>query len=71
MCRALNDAGVLTQIVNEKEIGDMCEFIDMAIVGADAIFPDGSFVNGCPTLLLGKEMSKLQTLLCPLRKLED
>jgi len=58
MCRALNEADVQTQLVDEKEVGDIDEFIDMAIVGADTIFPDGSFLNGYPTLLLAKEMSK-------------
>gem|GEM_PF-693314 len=45
---------VETRVVDVSQVEKWMEEVDLAVVGADSIFPDGSALNGTPTLTLAK-----------------
>ena len=49
MTEELRGEGLYVEIVRDGEIGAFIDEADFALVGADAVKPDGSIVNGKPT----------------------
>jgi len=50
----LKKMGLDSQVVSDDQAGKALAGADLALVGADAILPDGSLVNGYPTLKLAQ-----------------
>jgi len=53
-CRKLHEADVECDLVNESSIVGSLK-VHIGFVGADSIYPDGSVLNGSPTLRLAQE----------------
>lgn len=55
-CKKLNGVGVESEVVNYRSIASLQSHIEF--VGADSIYPDGSVLNGSPTLQLAQKALK-------------
>lgn len=64
MCERLHDAGIRAAVIGEEMIEKHVRFVDIALVGADSILPDGSVINGSPTLRLARESSNCNKQFC-------
>jgi translation initiation factor 2B subunit (eIF-2B alpha/beta/delta family) len=73
MAEALTAAGVTTEIIpDDADLGSLGG-ITLGLIGADRVMPDGSLVNGTPTLALAQRLSGLAPLYvaCETFKLDD
>jgi translation initiation factor eIF-2B subunit delta len=52
----LGTAGAAALVIADKDITRYAREASLAITGADSILPDGSVVNGCPTLAIAKSI---------------
>jgi ribose 1,5-bisphosphate isomerase len=72
MAAALREAGVRADLVPEGD--PLPQGLTAALVGADRVLPDGSLVNGTPTLALAEAMREAGTplyVVCETFKLDD
>ena len=73
MAEALTAAGVTTEIIPDDAALDSLGSITLGLVGADRVVPDGSLVNGVPTLTLAQGLAGIAPLYvaCETFKLDD
>jgi translation initiation factor 2B subunit (eIF-2B alpha/beta/delta family) len=73
MAEALTAAGVTTEIIPDDAAVDSLGGITLGLVEADRVMPDGSLVNGTPTLALAQGLSGVAPLYvaCETFKLDD
>lgn len=64
MCRKLRQTSIDAKVIHQEKIEEHIELASIALGGADSIFPDGSILNGAPTLRLAEEGSKRHIPFC-------
>ena len=73
MAHALAVHGISTEIVADSALARGVDGVDLVLVGADRVLPDGSLVNGVPTRALAERMAGVAPLyvVCETFKLDD
>ena len=59
LAEQLSKNGIESQVFPDHRLGRLVEKASMVLLGADGIQPDGTFVNGFPSLALVREAAKL------------
>lgn len=73
MADGLAGRGVPADVLSDDAIASSLDGVTLALVGADRVLPDGSMVNGTPTLSVAEQLSGIAPLyvVCGTFKLDD
>ena len=73
LAQDLTNEGVEADVVSDDSLADATSGITMGLLGADRVMPDGSLVNGTPSLALAEQMKSRAPLyvVCETFKLDD